>query len=567
METLEREREIVRALGSRSLVLVGMMGAGKTSTGRRLATRLGLPFFDADHEIELAHKLSIPEIMSSYGEAYFRDGERRVMARLLDGPTCVLATGGGAYMNAETRDAIRTKAISIWLRAEPDVLMKRVRRKPLRPLLRTADPEATLRALVDTRYPIYAQADVTVDTDETAHDSVIETVIATVHRHLLEHSTVPTPAKAPVSRVPVCLGDRSYDILVGPGLIEEAGQHVSALAAGSACMIVTDTHVATNHLAALQRSLDAAAIRHEAIIVPAGESSKGWREFERVCDAILAGRLERGDLVLALGGGVVGDLAGFAAASVRRGMRLVQIPTSLLAQVDSSVGGKTGINSSHGKNLVGSFHQPSLVLADTAALATLPEREFRAGYAEVVKYGLISDEPFFNRLETDWHAIFEGGSERDAAIAHCCAMKADVVQRDETEQGDRALLNLGHTFAHAFERLVGYDGARLVHGEAVAIGLACAFRFSTRQGLCPGQDTQRVIAHLRMVGLPTHIADIPGFEDDAVTILEAMRQDKKVRRGALTFILANGIGQSFIARNVADDNVLAFLREDMTQTR
>jgi 3-dehydroquinate synthase len=283
----------------------------------------------------------------------------------------------------------------------------------------------------------------------------------------------------------------------------------------------------------------------------------------RVCDAILEARIERGDLVIALGGGVVGDLAGFAAAVVRRGMRFIQVPTTLLAQVDSSVGGKTGINSTFGKNLVGAFHQPSLVIADTALLDTLPPREIRAGYAEVVKYGLIDDEAFFHWCEANWRGVFAGGPARDHAVAQSCRAKAAVVVRDEREEGDRALLNLGHTFGHALERLVGYDGARLIHGEAVAIGLALAFRFSVRLGLCPGQDAERVARHLATVGLPTRLEDVPGGCGTAEALVEAMAQDKKVKAGALTFILARGIGQSFIAPGVEAEAVRAFLAQEL----
>ena len=288
--------------------------------------------------------------------------------------------------------------------------------------------------------------------------------------------------------------------------------------------------------------------------------------FEHVCDAIIAARMERGDLVVALGGGVVGDLAGFAAATVRRGMGLVQIPTSLLSQVDSSVGGKTGINSLHGKNLIGAFHQPRLVLADTDVLDTLPAREFRAGYAEIVKYGLIDDPAFFAWLEDHYRDVFAGGPGRAHAIAVSCHAKAAMVVRDETEQGDRALLNLGHTFAHAFERLAGYDGRRLVHGEAVAIGLVCAYRFSARLGLCSGQDAGRVEGHLRTVGLPTRIDAIPGWSSGADAMLDAMFQDKKVSRGALTFILARGLGQSFIARGVDPESVRGFLDAELSHS-
>ncbi len=260
---------------------------------------------------------------------------------------------------------------------------------------------------------------------------------------------------------------------------------------------------------------------------------------------------------------MIGDLAGFCAASLRRGVRFVQIPTTLLAQVDSSVGGKTGINSPHGKNLVGAFHQPSLVLADSTVLDTLSAREFRAGYAEVVKYGLIGDRPFFEFLEARWRDVFAGGPARAEAIAVSCAAKARVVVADETEQGERALLNLGHTFGHALERLAGYDPAKLVHGEAVAVGLATAFRFSKWLGLTSGQEVERVASHLRAVGLPTRVRDIPGLSPTVGDIIDAMRQDKKVERGQLTFILARGIGESFIVRGIDAEKGAAFLEEDL----
>lgn len=366
--------------------------------------------------------------------------------------------------------------------------------------------------------------------------------------------------------VHVPLGERAYDIHIGRGLIGRAGALIGGVAPGSACAVVTDANVAKAHLGALEQSLAAAGIRYASVVCAPGEASKSYAGLQEVCDAVIGARMERGDIVVALGGGVIGDLAGFAAAVVRRGMRFVQIPTSLLAQVDSSVGGKTGINSAHGKNLLGAFHQPILVLADVGALDTLPEREFRAGYAEVAKYGLIDDAAFFGWLEEHHRGVFAGGADRVHAIRTSCAAKAAMVVRDEKEEGDRALLNLGHTFAHAFERLTRYDGARLVHGEAVAVGLACAFRFSATLGLCSGQDAGRVEGHLRTVGLPTRIRDIPGWDGDAAAILDAMFQDKKVQRGALTFILARGIGQSFIARGVDADPVRAFLDAELART-
>ncbi len=299
------------------------------------------------------------------------------------------------------------------------------------------------------------------------------------------------------------------------------------------------------------------------ILIGRGLIAGAGARFAEVCDGLLALKIERGDVVIALGGGVVGDLAGFAAASLRRGVRFVQVPTSLLAQVDSSVGGKTGINSPHGKNLIGAFHQPRLVLADTATLDTLSEREMRAGYAEVAKYGLIGDEGFFSWCEANWRGIFSGGPERDEAVAICCRAKAGVVTRDEREDGERALLNLGHTFGHALERITGYDSGRLVHGEGVAIGLALAFRFSARLGLCGGQEAGRVANHLALAGLPTRLQQVPGGSGDAGAILDAMAQDKKVRDGALTFILARGIGQSFIAPGVDRAELRAFLEAEL----
>ncbi|MCA0317398.1 MAG: 3-dehydroquinate synthase [Proteobacteria bacterium] len=368
-----------------------------------------------------------------------------------------------------------------------------------------------------------------------------------------------------VTRVPVALAERSYDILIGSGLIARAGETIAARFPGRAVAIVTDETVGALHAPALEAGLSAAGIRHHRVTVPAGEATKRFAMLEEVVDQLLGHRLERGDIVLALGGGVVGDLAGFAAAIVRRGMGFVQMPTSLLAQVDSSVGGKTGINSRHGKNLIGAFYQPGLVLADTDALDTLSTREFRAGYAEVAKYGLIDDPGFFSWLETNWRGVFQGGRDRVHAIATSCRAKAAVVARDETETGDRALLNLGHTFGHALEAITRYDGARLVHGEGVAIGMCQAFRFSAKLGLCSPDDAERMAAHLKTVGLPTEAAAIPGGVGDVDALMAAIAQDKKVARGRLTFILARGIGQSFIAKDVDAAAVREFLGEELAR--
>ncbi|MGA8446308.1 MAG: 3-dehydroquinate synthase [Roseiarcus sp.] len=558
-QPVDAER-VAAALSGRSVVLVGMMGAGKTSVGKRLAAKLGLPFVDADAEIEAGAQLTISEIFERFGELYFREGERKVIARLLNGGPLVLATGGGAFMNATTRQNIAKYGVSIWLKPSFDILLARVRKKSNRPLLKTADPEQTLRRLLEERTPTYALADLTIESLDGSHDTVVDAILRRLDVTLGKDVA---PVQEVRRKVEVPLGARAYSILIGPGVLDEAGAEIARIAPGVHCAIVTDARVAPLYLDRLSASLDQAGLRSTPIVCPPGEATKCYAEFARVCDALIEARIERRDIVIALGGGVIGDLAGFCAASLRRGVRLVQLPTTLLAQVDSSVGGKTGINSRHGKNLVGAFHQPSLVLADTLCLDTLSEREFRAGYAEVVKYGLIGDRGFFEFLESNWRDAFAGGPARAEAIAVSCAAKARVVAADETERGERALLNLGHTFGHALERLTGYDSARLVHGEGVAIGMVSAFRFSRDLGLCSGQDATRAEAHLKAVGLPTRMRDIPGFDARTEDFLAAMRQDKKVDRGRLTFILARGIGQSFVARDVDEASVSAFLTREM----
>jgi 3-dehydroquinate synthase len=360
--------------------------------------------------------------------------------------------------------------------------------------------------------------------------------------------------------VQVALGNRAYDIVIGRGLLASLGSRIKALRAGARVALVTDETVARHHLAAAEAALAAAGIDCVRVVVAAGEGSKSYATFETVCEAIIAARIERSDLVVALGGGVIGDLAGFAAASVRRGLDYVQVPTTLLAQVDSSVGGKTGINSRHGKNLIGAFHQPALVIADTALLDTLPQRQFRAGYAEVVKYGLIGDAAFFAWLENNWREVFSGGPAREHAIAVCCRAKAGIVARDEREGGERALLNLGHTFGHALEAGCGFS-ERLLHGEAVALGMVLAFEFSARKGLIAAAEAERARAHLAGVGLPTHVKGIAGGLPGIDALMDLIAQDKKVKRGRLTFILVRGIGRAFIADDVDASEVRAFLAE------
>lgn len=357
----------------------------------------------------------------------------------------------------------------------------------------------------------------------------------------------------------VDLGARAYDIVVGQGVIEDAGGLIARHLKRPRTFIVTDQNVAKAVLPKLQASLDTAGIAHDTHILPAGEATKSFDQLEALLDVLLGAKLERDDVILALGGGVIGDLTGFAASIFKRGIDFIQIPTTLLSQVDSSVGGKTGVNTRFGKNLIGSFHQPKLVLADIDVLSSLPPRELRAGYAEVVKYGLINQPEFFDWLEANGAKVLAGDAQaRTYAVAQSCRSKAAIVAEDEREGGRRALLNLGHTFGHALEAETGY-GPSLNHGEGVAVGMVLAHGFSVQEGLASGQDLDRIKAHLAAVGLLTSTQDIPGGPFDADALLTHMYQDKKASGGALTFILTRGIGAAFVARDVAPDPVRAFL--------
>jgi 3-dehydroquinate synthase len=371
--------------------------------------------------------------------------------------------------------------------------------------------------------------------------------------------------------VNVALGERAYDIVIGRGVMASLGARARALRPGAKAAIVTDDNVARLHLDAAEAALAAGGMAWSRVVVDAGEGAKSYAGLERVCEALIAARLERGDLVVALGGGVVGDLAGFAAAIVRRGLDYIQVPTTLLAQVDSAVGGKTAINSSHGKNLVGAFHQPRLVLADTATLDTLPPRQFRAGYAEVVKYALLGDAGFFAWLDANVKDVFAGapsgagaggGAAREHAIATSCRMKAAIVARDERESGERALLNLGHTFGHALEAAAGFSN-RLLHGEAVALGIALAADFSRQLGVLAPETAARATDHLGRAGLPVRLDEVPGDWPDQDALLDLMAQDKKVKRGKLNLILLRDIGHAYIAPDIDPVPLRAFLAEKL----
>ena len=351
-------------------------------------------------------------------------------------------------------------------------------------------------------------------------------------------------------KVHVGLGERAYDIEIGPGLLDQAGVFLKPFLAQSSVAVISDETVAKLHLNTLRQGLEKENISVTSLALPPGESTKSWTQLNRSLDWLLDQKVERDGMVISFGGGVIGDLAGFAAAVLRRGVRFVQIPTTLLAQVDSSVGGKTGINAPQGKNLIGAFHQPSLVLADTSVLGTLSERDFLAGYGEVVKYGLLGNYDYFQWLEINGPSLAAGDmSLRIAAVKRACEMKADIVARDETEQGDRALLNLGHTFCHSLEAATGYS-QRLLHGEGVAIGCALAFELSARMGLCSQEDPSRVRAHLKNMKMKTDLSDIEGDLPNSDVLVELMMQDKKMRAGKLHFVLARGIGEAFVTPDV-----------------
>ena len=548
---LDESPTLPDTIAGRSIVMVGLMGAGKTSIGRRLAARLGLPFRDADAEIELAAGASIAEIFARYGEPEFRDGERRVIRRLLAGEPLVLATGGGAFMDPQTRAAIRAEAVSVWLRCRLPVLLRRVAGRSHRPLLDGQDPETVLRRLMEQRHPIYAEADVIVD----CGDENPEHTTTRVQESLL--------AWQRPRRLSLALSGGGYDVVVGDGLLARAGALLAPVLPQRRAVVVTDEQVAPLHLPTLLAGLAETGIEARHIAVPAGEKSKDLATFGRVVDELLEAGVERRTTVVALGGGVVGDLAGFAAAATLRGLPFVQVPTTLLAQVDSSVGGKTGINAARGKNLIGAFHQPIAVLADTATLATLPARELRAGYAEIAKAGLIGDAKLFDWCEANGHAVVGGDRTLQAeAVLRACAFKAAVVGDDEREMkpsDGRALLNLGHTFGHALEADLGYGA--ILHGEAVAVGLGLAFRLSARLGHCSAVDAERVVAHVAAIGLPADLSML-NRRFSASRLTGLMRRDKKVRDGALHFVLARGIGRAFTSADVAEEAVIDLLRSE-----
>ncbi len=552
-----------------NLVLVGPMGAGKSSIGRRLAGRFGLAFVDLDREVEQRTGATIPTIFECEGEAGFRLREREVLADLLAGEGLLLASGGGAVLDRDNRRAMAGRAFVVYLHVEPAEQLRRLARDRTRPLLANGDREQVLRTLASAREPLYREvADLRFDTGGCAPPVAVARLGRLLGQRWQRTASAPLPAVAPPSpeadhmpspaRTVDVGGIAPYRIHIGPGLLDD-GTLLAGPLRGSQALLVSDSQVAPRYAArvadALRRARPGIAIGE--FVLPAGEASKTLDGFAGAIDALATLGARRDACVYALGGGVVGDLAGFAAACWMRGIDCVQLPTSLLAMVDSSVGGKTAVDLPQGKNLVGAFHPPRAVIADTATLASLPARELRAGLAEVVKYGALGDAAFLGWLEEHADALLAMDDDALAeAIARSCAHKAAIVARDPFEHGERALLNFGHTFAHAIETAQGYGG--LNHGEAVAVGMVLAARLSEALGLAPAADGDRLRALLQRFGLP--VALPPGLDPEQ--LLAHMRLDKKAQAGGLRFIVWRGAGRAEVLPDVPESAVLAVLRAD-----
>ncbi|MBJ7310281.1 bifunctional shikimate kinase/3-dehydroquinate synthase AroKB [Rugamonas sp. CCM 8940] len=541
-----------------NVFLVGLMGAGKTTIGRILARKLGLRFIDSDHEIEARTGASIPWIFEIEGEQSFRRREAEVIGELTAQQGIVLATGGGAILDAASRAFLASRGTVIYLRASVNSILTRTAHDKSRPLLQTADPRRKLEELLAQREPLYLEiADVVIDTGRPNVQSMVQTILQ--HLDSLACQAAPncyTQAEPSMTEqttilLNVDLGERSYPISIGPNLLGDGAllaRHVN----GAKVAVVTNSTVAPLYLERIEQGLRAAGKQVISIILPDGEEHKNWSSLMTIFDALLAAKADRKTTLVALGGGVIGDLTGYAAASYMRGIDFIQVPTTLLSQVDSSVGGKTGINHPLGKNMIGAFYQPRAVIADTATLETLPARELSAGLAEVIKHGAIIDAAFFDWIEANIALLV--GRDKGAlayAIARSCEIKSEVVRQDEREGGLRAILNFGHTFGHAIEAGLGYG--HWLHGEAVGCGMVMAADLSARMGLVEQATVERVRALVAAAGLPVKAPDL-GTE----RWLELMEVDKKNEGGAIKFILLKPLGSPSIS-NAPQELLLATL--------
>lgn len=537
--------------GKRNLVLTGFMGTGKTSVGRLLAEELGLRFVDTDALVEERAGMSIRRIWETGGEEAFRRLERSVIQEVAAGADQVIASGGGAVLDAENRQHLFQSSWVVCLTASPEEILRRVRKSQNRPLLQERNPAERIRSLLAQREPVYAMADLVVETTGRSPKEVAAEVARWWDdrtRELLSR------------RVWVELGERSYWIHLGEGLLADTGEILRRVHGGSDALLITDTHVGPLYASRVCESLDGFGYRTAVHTVAAGEEAKSLGVLQEIYDAAVAHHLNRDGVIVALGGGVVGDLAGFAAATYLRGVAFLQVPTSLMAQVDSSIGGKTGVNHPRGKNLIGAFHQPCAVVTDVATLATLPPEEFRNGLAEVIKYGCIAEASFLDWLEAHRDEVLQ---RQPTALVYLvmrsCRIKGRVVRADERESGLREILNFGHTIGHALEAVGGYRGLR--HGEGVAIGMMAAARLSEEVGLAPAGTSQRVAGLLRCFDLPVAA---PGY--DPAALLEKIALDKKVRSGRVRFVLLEEIGRARPGVEVPS-GVLTGILHELTQAK
>lgn len=506
------------------------MGSGKTAVGRQLAKALGLTFHDSDAEIEQRTGVNIPYIFEREGETGFREREREAIDALTQLKSVVIATGGGAVISPVNREHLAKRGCVVYLKTSVGQQLERTKHSKQRPLLNTPDPEAKLRTLMDQRAPLYESiASITVSTDGQRVNTVCDAIVNQLNREPASSTTV--------QRIDIDLGERSYPILVGPNLLDDNTLLANVIKARD-IFIVTNDRVGPLYLERLKSSLNNKRVA--SIQLPDGEAHKTLATVSTVFDALVASRMNRDAAVVALGGGVVGDMAGFAAACYQRGIDYVQVPTTLLAQVDSSVGGKTAVDHPGGKNLIGAFHQPRAVIADTTTLSTLPNRELRAGLAEVVKYGFIRDAVFLDWIEAHAHALLNRDPQALAhAIKRSCEIKAEVVGIDEREQGLRAILNFGHTFGHAIETATGYG--EWLHGEAIAAGMVMAAEMSHRLGWISAADSARLTHIIKLLGLPI---DAPKI--GAQKAVELMGMDKKVLGGKIRLVLLKSLGEAVV---------------------
>lgn len=550
--------EAIKANLDKPIVLVGLMGVGKTTVGRILAEMLGWPFYDSDDEIVRTAGKSISAIFEEEGEPAFRDLERITIRGLLRNGRCVIASGGGSMSIPETANLILENSVCLWLDASVEVLVERTRGSD-RPLLKHGDPAEILGMLIEKRRDAYMQSHLHILDDNLNPDEMASRILMQICEYLFDNDAIEDDEK----HVPqalcltVSLFDRSYPIFIGANLLDDIDVWLPQEYHGRKAFIITDYNVRAAVTDKFQAVIAPYMKSVSVMELPPGEQTKSFDRYQVTVEWLIESGIKRDSLVFAVGGGVIGDLTGFAAATVLRGVDFIQIPTTLLSMVDSSVGGKTGINSKFGKNMIGTFYQPRAVVINLDTLQTLPPREWLAGYAEIVKTALLGDADFFTWLEINANKLLDRNNITVMrAIEKSCNMKAEIVAQDEHEEtGIRAKLNLGHTFAHAFETLCGY-GQTLLHGEAVGVGLVLAARLSHELGHISERDVMRVQYHLQKMGLKTEIREIGLPSGTTVDqIIDLMRKDKKSTEHGMVFVTMPRIGDTELAHDVPEDIV------------